>query len=149
MASRESSAILRSVKATNFKVFLLAATLAAVASAHLAIAGTLFTSPIISVSPRAIDFGAVPMKTSVTNTFLIENWGGGKLVGKATVPPPFKIISGAAYQLGPSDAQVVTIAYTPSGALLDTNIVKFTGGAGAVAPVKGKSLGKPELSKGK
>jgi hypothetical protein len=106
-------------------------------------AGTLFTMPIISISPRLIDFGSVPMKTSVTNTLLIENWGGGKLVGKATVPRPFKIISGGTYSLGPSDAQVLTISYSPSGALLDTNVVKFTvtGGAGAIAPVVGKSSG--------
>jgi len=137
-----------SVKAINIKGWLVAATLATLVSGpSSSCAGTLFTTPIIAVSPRTIDFGAVPVKTSVTNTFLIENWGGGKLVGKATVAQPFKIISGGTYQLGPSDAQVVTVSYTPSGSLLDTNVVKFTGGGGAVAPVMGKAM--PERSTGR
>ena len=111
------------MKAINIKGCLVAATLATLASgSSISCAGTLFTSPIIAVSPRTVDFGAVPVKTTVTNTILIENWGGGKLVGKATVAPPFKIISGGTYRLGPSDAQVITVSYTPSGALLDTNV---------------------------
>ena len=135
------------MKAINIKAFLTAVALGCLASApSTSLAGTLFTTPIINVSPRTIDFGVVPLKTSVTNTFLIENWGGGKLVGKATVPRPFKIISGGTYRLGPSDAQVITITYTPSGALMDTNVVKFTGGAGALAPVIGKTLSSPDYS---
>jgi hypothetical protein len=114
------------------KALLFAAAAAVVLdSASISSAGTLFTSPIISVSPRSIDFGAIPFKTAVTNTFLVENWGGGKLVGKATVPRPFKILSGGTYSLGPSDAQVVTIAYTPSGAGL---IVPVTGKLASQAP---------------
>ena len=136
------------MKAINIKGCLVAATLATLANgSSILCAGTLFTSPIIAVSPRTIDFGAVPVKTTVTKTILIENWGGGKLIGKATVAHPFKIISGGTYRLGPSDAQVVTVSYTPSGALLDTNVVKFTGGAGAVAPVLGKPL--PDRSTGR
>src|SRR5437868_2889185 len=92
----------------------------------MAWADSLFKDPILSVSPRSLDFGVVPSKTTVTNTFLVQNWGGGKLVGKATVPRPFKIISGATYRLGPADAQIVTVIYTPSEASSDTNVVKFT-----------------------
>ena len=101
---------------------------------------SLFTMPIISVSPRHIEFGAVPLKGSITNTVVVENWGGGKLVGKATVARPFKILSGASYKLSPGDAQIVTISYTPSGAAGDTNVVKFTGGGGATVPVSGQLL---------
>jgi hypothetical protein len=101
-------------------------------------ADSLFKDPILVISPRSIDFGTVPLKTTVTNNFLVENWGGGKLVGKATVPRPFKIISGASYKLGRADAQIITVIYSPSGALVDTNVVKFTGGSGALAPVTGK-----------
>jgi len=104
----------------------------------VATAATLFTEPVIVVSPRAIDFGAVSRKGTVTNTFLVENWGGGKLVGKVSVPKPFKILSGGSYRLGPADAQVVTISYTPSGAPVDTNLVKFTGGSGTSASVVGR-----------
>ena len=68
-----------------------------------ATAGSLFKDPIISVSPRSINFGA--SKTSVTNSIMVENWGGGKLVGKATVSRPFKILSGGTYRLGPADVR--------------------------------------------
>jgi hypothetical protein len=115
-----------------------------------ACAGSLFKDPVLAVSPHSINFGAVPFKSSVTNTFLVENWGGGKLVGKATVPPPFRILSGAKYRLGSSDVQVVTISYTPSGAPMDTNWVKFSGGSGTTVPVVGTSAGlSPALPTGK
>jgi hypothetical protein len=105
-------------------------------------ADSLFKDPIISVSPRSIDFGQVSSTDTVTNSLLVENWGGGKLVGKATVARPFKILSGASYRLRPADAQIVTITYKPTGAALDTNVVKFTGGGGAVIPVIGRAIKK-------
>jgi len=102
-------------------------------------ADTLFTSPFIVVSPTAIDFGVLRKKESATNSILVENVGSGTLVGKATVPPPFKILSGANYKLRRNEAQVVTIAYTPNGALTNTQEVTFTGGAAEVrATVKGR-----------
>lgn len=104
--------------------------------------GSLFTTPIIAISPRSIDFGAVRWKRSVTNSFVVANWGGGKLVGKASVPAPFKILSGGSYRLGPEDVQIVTISYSPSKSSPDTNVVKFTGGGGTLAPVTGKLSGK-------
>ena len=85
-----------------------------------------------------LNFGPVPDKATATNTFLVENMGRGKLVGTATVPAPFKIISGGDYALRENEAQVVTITYTPSGAASDTQTVKFTGGGGSKATVRGK-----------
>ena len=118
-------------------------TISALAMGWLAAADgdSLFTTPIIAISPHQIEFGAVPLKGSATNSFVVENWGGGKLIGKATVPRPFKILSGESYQLSPGDAQIVTISYTPSGSPVDTNVVNFTGGGGAIAPVTGKPAG--------
>ena len=40
---------------------------------------TLFKTPIISISPRSVDFGAVRWKRSVTNSIVVANWGGGRL----------------------------------------------------------------------
>ena len=123
---------------------------AAALTAPLVLGGTLFTTPIIKLTPQVLDFGAVPYKSTVTNTVLLENWGGGKLIGKATVPKPFKVIGGATYRLGASDVQVVTITYTPSASGVDTNVVKFTGASGAMLPVVGKLSGPPpELPLGK
>jgi hypothetical protein len=105
-------------------------------------ADSLFKDPVISVSPRSFDFGRVSPTETVTNSFLVENWGGGKLVGKATVARPFKILSGGSYRLGPADAQIVIVIYKPSGAALDTNVVKFTGGGGAMIRVSGRAIKK-------
>jgi hypothetical protein len=101
---------------------------------------TLFTTPVIYVKPQKLNFGLVDKKATATNSFVVENMGRGKLVGKATVPKPFKIISGGEYSLQENEAQVVTVTYTPSGDAIDTQTVKFTGGGGAKAQVTGKLL---------
>ncbi|HWW02579.1 MAG TPA: hypothetical protein VNZ64_22970 [Candidatus Acidoferrum sp.] len=117
----------------------------AVSGLLLALAGhaaaqndTLFTNPVIVVSPMTLDFGPVPKHTTVTNTFLVENFGSGKLKGGATVSAPFKLIEGANYSLKEHEAQVVTITYTPGSAVSDTGTVRFTGGFGAKATVTGR-----------
>jgi len=104
-------------------------------------ASSLITNPVVMVTPLTLDFGSVQPKTTVTNTFLVENAGGGKLVGKATVPAPFKIVSGESYSLKENAAQVLTITYTPGRNALDTQTVTFTGGGGAKALVTGKLAG--------
>ncbi len=101
-------------------------------------AQSLFTNPVIVVSPMTLDFGAVPKNHTITNTFLVENAGGGRLVGKVSVPTPFKIIDGVNYSLLRNEAQVVTIVYRPSGAREDKKTVQFTGGGGAKATVRGR-----------
>jgi hypothetical protein len=93
----------------------------------LAQAGTLFTSPFIFVSPATLDFGAVARKESATNSIVVENVGSGILVGQATVPLPFKILSGGSYTLERNAAQVVMIVYTPNGAPTNSQTVKFSG----------------------
>lgn len=106
-------------------------------------AGSLITNPVIIVSPPSLNFGLVTLKSSATNTFLIENGGGGHLLGQATVAPPFKIISGGKYNLTGNEVQVMTIVYRPSGAPLDARTVKFTGARGASVPVVGRPLPAP------
>jgi hypothetical protein len=100
-------------------------------------AGNLFTNAVIAIAPGTLDFGSVRAGATATNTFLVENLGRARLVGKATVPTPFKILSGADYALGAGELQVVTITYTPSGAERDSATVKFTGGGGVEASVTG------------
>jgi hypothetical protein len=100
---------------------------------------TLFTRPFIVVSPKKVDFGVVRTKHYATNSFLVENVGSGTLVGTATVPPPFKIVSGAHYKVERNGAAVVTVAYTPDGNLTNKAVVTFTGGtADVTATVTGK-----------
>jgi hypothetical protein len=101
-------------------------------------AGTMFTNPVIFVTPANLNFGLVATNATATNTFLVENMGSGRLVGTATVPAPFKILSGGKYTLGANEAQILTITYTPSGTASDTQTVKFTGGGETKATVTGK-----------
>jgi hypothetical protein len=89
---------------------------------------TFFTRPFIVVSPAKADFGTLRLKQSATNSFLVENVGSGTLVGTATVPPPFKIVSGANYKVERNGASVVTVAYTPDGSPTNTAVITFTGG---------------------
>ena len=100
-------------------------------------ADTLFTTPVLVVTPTTLKFGKLDSHLALTNTFLLENIGVGKLVGKATVKPPFKIIDGGSYNLRPNEAQVVTVVYLPTSAHSSTNVAKFTGGGGALAWVIG------------
>ncbi len=109
----------------------------------LAAADTLFTTPVIFLTPPVLNFGLVYTNSTATNTIVVENMGVGKLVGKATVPEPFKIVDGGDYSLRAHEAQIVTITYKPSGAALDKQTVTFTGGGGAKASVTGKPSLKP------
>ena len=61
-----------------------------------------------------LDFGRVPTNRTATATFVVENMGSSKLVGKATVPAPFKIVAGGDYSLKANEAQMVTITYKPT-----------------------------------
>jgi hypothetical protein len=120
------------------KLFTLGGWLLFLGAPGVAAAGTLFTNPVIFVSPPTLNFGPVATNAIVTNTFVVENMGRGKLVGTATVQAPFKILSGGDYTLRENEAQVITLTYTPSGAAADTQTVQFTGGGGATATVTGK-----------
>ena len=95
-------------------------------------ADTLIDHPFLLVSPTAMDLGRLRPGEGATNSFLVENVGGGILVGTATVPPPFRIVSGGSYRVPRSGAQVVTIVYTPNGSPTNTQVVTFTGGAGDI-----------------
>ena len=105
---------------------------------RIAEAGTVFTNPVIYVKPMVLDFGRVATNRTATASFVVENMGSGRLVGKATVPAPFKIVAGGDYALKENEAQIVTITYKPRGTTPDTQTVKFTGGGEAKATVTGK-----------
>jgi hypothetical protein len=106
-------------------------------------ASTLFTNPVIVVTPMTLDFGRVVTNTTATSTFLVENFGSGKLVGTATVAAPFKILSGGNYNLKENEAQIVTVIYKPTGTAPDSQTVQFTGAGGAKATVTGKPVAPP------
>jgi hypothetical protein len=94
---------------------------------------------VISVTPSSLNFGSVASGVTVTNTFTIQNTGGGTLAGTATVAAPFRIVSGGTYSLGGRQIQTVSVSYSPSGSN-SSQVVTFTGGGGATATVSGSLL---------
>lgn len=95
-------------------------------------------SPIISVTPDSIDFGAVEVGESSQRSFTVTNIGAGTLDGDATLEGAgFAVISGSPYSLSAGQSSLVTIEFTPtsSGAFLAT--VSFTGGGGTTRSVTG------------
>ncbi len=90
------------------------------------------TNPIIMITPATLDFGYVAAGKTATNTFLVENVGSGKLSGTASVPPPFKIDSGATYTIKQKEVQVVAVVYSPTNERVDIAPVSFTAGGTTV-----------------
>jgi len=100
----------------------------------------LITNAILLVTPATLHFEPVPRGKSVTNTFLVENVGRGRVIGTASVPAPFRILSGGSYNLTGKEAQVVTVAFTAGPDRTNTAFVTFTGGGVAKATVIGTRL---------
>jgi hypothetical protein len=104
--------------------------------------GSLITNgtPVISISPSALNFGSVPATVSVTNSFTVKNMGSGTLTGTSSVAAPFNIVSGGTYSLGNNQTQTVVVSYSPSGAVTDSQTVVFTSGGGTNASVVGQVI---------
>lgn len=102
--------------------------------------GVLSTNPVISVSPNSLSFGSIATNTTRDLTFTVQNSGGGTLVGTASVPAPFSILSGGNYSLGLGQSQVVTVRYSPVTSGNASRTVTLTGGGGATVAVTGATL---------
>jgi hypothetical protein len=99
------------------------------------------TNPIIQVSPASLSFGQVLQGVTVSNTFTVQNMGGGTLSGTAAVPAPFSVVSGGTYNLGSNQSQIVVVGFSPStNAAANSQTVTFTGGGGATAAVSGQLI---------
>jgi hypothetical protein len=102
--------------------------------------GTTSTTPVISISPLSLDFGAVLSGAAVTNIFTVQNAGNGTLVGTASVAAPFSIVGSQTYSLAGGQSQAVAVRFSPSSASNSSQSVIFTGGGGATATVSGRRL---------
>ncbi len=101
----------------------------------------------IRVTPASLDFGEVPVGSSATGTFTVQNIGGGNLAGNASVSAgPFTIVSGGSYNLAAGASQSVTVRYSPPSGGTHNGVVTFTGGGGATRPVSGTAIAPPFLN---
>jgi hypothetical protein len=106
------------------------------------------TNPVIQVSPNALSFGPVLAGTSVTNSFTVQNVGGGTLSGMASVTGAstnfLQILSGGTYSLGAGQSQLVTLRYSPTTNGTDNGTVSCSGSGGAQVSATGSLL--PRMS---
>jgi hypothetical protein len=94
-------------------------------------------NPMAAVTPLALDYGSIAVGSTKDLVFTVQNTGAGTLSGSASVAPPFSIISGSPYSLGPSQSQAVTVRYNPTASGDAAQNVTFLGADGATAPVSG------------
>ena len=103
------------------------------------------SSAQIFVSPMTINYGPVPAGTTVTNSFNVQNIGGGTLTGTASVSPPYNVVSGGTYSLASGQTNAVMVSYSPNGSPTNSTTVNFTAssGSGTNAIVVGSVLMPP------
>jgi len=94
--------------------------------------------PVLSVSSASNNYGRVQVGAVADFAFTVQNTGGGILVGSAGgLSDPFQFVSGTNYSLSASQTQVITVAYSPSAVVTNSENISFSGGNGAVCPVTG------------
>jgi hypothetical protein len=105
------------------------------------------------VSPLGHTFGPVPVGTTRTKSFVVENTGDGFVSGSASIDAPFRIESGGTYDLGPAESQTLIISFSPQALQEYQGTLTFTGtgktanftlrGTGAPAPTTGAGCAAP------
>jgi hypothetical protein len=102
-------------------------------------------NPVIHVTPGSIAYGTLLSGTSATNSFTVQNVGGGTLSGTASVGAPFSILSGGSYNLGSNQSQTVKVVFSPTVASNYSQSVTFTGGGGTNSTVTGSATNAPPV----
>ena len=102
-----------------------------VRSALIAPLATPFDATVLQVTPGSLDFGVATRGRRARGCFTVTNVGYGVLTGRVTMPPPFGIVRGGRYALGPGESQrvVIQIMDMPPGDY--EGIAGFIGGGGA------------------
>ena len=102
-----------------------------VRSALIAPLATPFDATVLRVTPGSLDFDVAIRGRRARGCFTVTNVGYGVLTGRVTMPPPFGIVRGGRYALGPGESQrvVIQIIDMPPGDY--EGIAGFTGGGGA------------------
>ena len=97
------------------------------------------TGSVLSVSPSSWSLGSIELGRSTSRVFTVKNAGKGFLSGSASVAPPFYVVGGPDYLLGPGASHAVVVQYNPATAGSHRQAVSFTGGAGTSRTVTGSS----------
>jgi hypothetical protein len=97
------------------------------------------TNPAVSVNPGSLIFGAIPVSSSATQTFTVQNIGGGTLTGTASASAPFSIVGPASYSVGSNLSTTVTVRYAPTLAGNNSGTISLTGNQSTTLPVTGSA----------
>jgi hypothetical protein len=97
------------------------------------------TSRAISISPRNLDFGSVPVGNSNELSFMVRNAGARLLSVGASVSPPFNLLGGSTFVLKPGQSQVITVQYAPKSPGMHMTVVHLTGADAASVTVMGSA----------
>lgn len=92
------------------------------------------TTPFISVSPTALDFGTIPTGTTSQRVFVVSNNGETILTnGTATVTGgPFAVVSGATFRVPAHGSTNVTVRFSAvSNGAFTNNVIFATANGGA------------------
>jgi hypothetical protein len=98
----------------------------------------------ISVTPAQIDFGALEVGLSATETLTITNEGQIVLEGAASTSPPYSIVSGQTYAIFPGASHQVGVRFTPTESGTATGSLSLSGGGGATVQLLGTGLAEDE-----
>jgi hypothetical protein len=91
----------------------------------------------ISVTPVQVDFGAVDVGSSASQTLTVANGGQIVLEGVASTSPPYSIVSGRTYTIFPGASHQVVVRFTPTESGAATGSLGLSGGGGATVPLLG------------
>src|SRR5439155_1056504 len=83
-----------------------------------------------------LNFGTVALGSVVTQTFAVQNTGGGTVSGTASVSAPFSVVSGGAFSLVDVGAiQAVTVAFGPTISATVSGNVNVTANGGTISRI--------------
>jgi hypothetical protein len=88
------------------------------------------SSPALSVTPASLDFGSVGVGTTKDLSFTVTNAGTGTLSGSASTAPPYSVVAGGSFSLGPGASQSVTVRFSPTSTGSFPGNVHFTSDGG-------------------
>jgi hypothetical protein len=92
---------------------------------------------ILSVSPRSIDFGFVEVGATRTVQLRVANSGTEALDGETAIPQSYSIVRGSPYRVDPGESTIIELRFSPLLARAYDEQLVFTGGGGALIPIRG------------
>lgn len=103
--------------------------------------------PPVFEAPARLEFPAVALGESVRQSFELRNAGGGRIVGRMLVPPPWKVAAGdGRYALGPGQSANFALTFSPAEPRRYADSVRFSHSEGAGIGLDGRGYQPIEIA---